>query len=155
MLSTQVALPATAQAPAQARTRTKAVLREWGIDTPETLDVVELVISELVTNVVRYAGRAGAPTLHLEVNRGLLIAVTDDSAIEPIIRDIDDTSESGRGMTIIAALVDRWGVEPWGDGKRVWVRIDGIAATRPVPGADAALPTPRTPRKRVDAEVAS
>ncbi len=155
VLSTQVALPPTPQAPAQARTRTKAVLREWGIDTAETLDAVELVLSELVANAVRYAGGGAAPTLHLEVNHGLLIAVADDSPIEPIIRELDDTSESGRGMNIVAALVDRWGVEPWGDGKRVWVRIDGIAPTPPVPCADAALPTPRTPHEQVDAEVAS
>ncbi len=146
MLWTQVALPPTPAAPAQARARTKAVLREWGIDAAETLDVVELVISELVTNAVRHAGRAGAPTLHLEVNRGLLIAVADGSAIAPIIRELDDTSESGRGMSIVTALVDDWGVEPWGDGKRVWVRLHGIAPTRRVPHPEAALPTPRTPQ---------
>ncbi len=139
-------MPPTPLAPAQARATTKAVLRDWGINAAEILDVVELVISELVTNAVRYAGRAGGPTLHLEVNRSLLIAVSDGSAIEPIIRELDDTSESGRGMSIVTALVDHWGVEPWGEGKRIWVRVDGIAPTRPVPHADAALPTPRTPQ---------
>lgn len=73
VLWTQVALPPTPAAPAQARARTKAVLREWGIDTAETLDAVELVLSELVANAVRYAGGGAAPTLHLEVNHGLLI----------------------------------------------------------------------------------
>ncbi len=144
VFSTQLALPPTPEAPAQARETTKAVLRDWGINAAEILDVVELVISELVTNAVRYAARAGGPTLHLEVNQSLLIAVADGSAIAPIIRELDDTSESGRGMSIVTALVDNWGVEPWGDGKRIWVRIEGIAPTRAVPHADAALPTPRT-----------
>ncbi|MDP9418253.1 MAG: ATP-binding protein [Actinomycetota bacterium] len=155
MLSAQLALRPTPRAPAQARATAKAVLLEWGIDAAETLDVAELVISELVTNAIRHAGSAGALLLHLEMSGGLLIAVADGSAIEPIAQELNDSSESGRGMSIVAALADSWGVDPWGDGKRVWIRIDGVDAT-PAPGpADAALPTARRARQSPDAELAS
>ncbi len=73
----------------------------------------------------RASARRQAAPLHLEAEpASLLVAVSDGSAVEPIVRELSGTEESGRGMAIVSTLVGRWGVEPWGPGKRVWVRLD-------------------------------
>jgi anti-sigma regulatory factor (Ser/Thr protein kinase) len=83
------------------------------------------VVSELVANVVRHAHTAS--TLELELGGGgtsLRVALADGSCSAPRLRHAHFTSEDGRGMGILAALSDRWGVELHSGGKRVWWEID-------------------------------
>ncbi|PPK93809.1 anti-sigma regulatory factor (Ser/Thr protein kinase) [Kineococcus xinjiangensis] len=122
-------LPATLRAAGAARRAARAVLLAWGHTDAATHDVVELVITELVTNAVRHTGSAAeVPRLHLESGEpgsgeDLLVAVSDGSSIRLVVKELTETEESGRGLGIVAALGSAWGVEDWEGGKRVWVRL--------------------------------
>ncbi len=108
-----------------ARGAVESILGGWGYDDPDLVDDVVLIVSELVTNAVRHAPDDEVPQLHLESRpHALRIGVSDGAAIRPLIRELSDTAESGRGMRIIAALASRWGVDDQGRGKRVWVEMD-------------------------------
>jgi anti-sigma regulatory factor (Ser/Thr protein kinase) len=87
------------------------------------LDDVAVIVSELVTNAVR-AG-AGLIVVELSVEQHqVLVGVIDDGAGWPTMRrpEIDDTG--GRGLHLIAALAEHWGVaavQP--TGKHVWATV--------------------------------
>jgi serine phosphatase RsbU (regulator of sigma subunit)/anti-sigma regulatory factor (Ser/Thr protein kinase) len=94
---------------------------------PERLDVVVLLATELVTNAVFHA--AAPSEVRLRVRQGRVrLEVRDPSPHLPVSRLQDPDGTSGRGMLLVAALTDEWGVER-GDGltdlgKTVWVELD-------------------------------
>jgi anti-sigma regulatory factor (Ser/Thr protein kinase) len=110
----------------------RVVLEDWQVPTPVVDDAL-LVISELVTNAVRHAGTASTLELELgQTGRQLRVALTDGSTAKPRARRAGTAAEDGRGMAILAALSDRWGIEPHQAGKRVWWEVDlspGYATT--------------------------
>ncbi|MFC5662988.1 ATP-binding protein [Kitasatospora misakiensis] len=79
-----------------------------------------LILSELVTNALLHG--AGAPSVVLELRCGrLYIAVADGSTAVPRRREPDVARTCGRGLDLVAALADDWGVELIGVcGKAVW-----------------------------------
>lgn len=89
-------------------------------------DDVAMIVSELVTNAVR----AGGQTVLVQVTiamRRLRIEVTDDVAGWPKLRATHPDDPTGRGLPLVAALADGWGVAAVpGTGKQVWaeVRLD-------------------------------
>jgi anti-sigma regulatory factor (Ser/Thr protein kinase) len=91
-------------------------------------DVAALLVSELVTNAIRH----GRPplTVRAEHNDGsLTVGVEDASSTVPV--PVEDTSwdaSGGRGLHLVEALADGWGVTPNGHGKRVWFRLHLSAA---------------------------
>jgi anti-sigma regulatory factor (Ser/Thr protein kinase) len=109
--------------------------RGIGVDTAET---AELLVSELVTNAVRYAsgpvpaeqysGRVNAGIIWLSVRHlgdGLLIEVFDTDASPPVFTDPDEDAESGRGLFIVDALSKQWSYFfPSGGGKVVYCFIE-------------------------------
>jgi anti-sigma regulatory factor (Ser/Thr protein kinase) len=112
-------------APADARRATREVLRRW--ELPSLVDRVVLVVSELVTNSVRY----GRPPLRLDLRRqrsGVRIDVHDAVLEEPALHGraaVEDDRESGRGLLIVSAVADEVGVEQVpGDGKHVYASFD-------------------------------
>ncbi|WP_407916915.1 SpoIIE family protein phosphatase [Kitasatospora sp. NE20-6] len=109
-------LPNTPQAAAEARRYATAQLADWGLS--DLADETRLIVSELVTNSVRYA--RGPIELRLIRDRALISEITDDSGTAPRLRRADDTDEGGRGLFITAHLTDRWGVRPRGRGKTIW-----------------------------------
>ena len=115
-----VELPADQQAPGQARRATREVLRTWQL--PALVDRVVLVVSELVTNSIRY----GRPPLRLVLTRhprDVRVDVHDAVASEPELRagPASADAESGRGLLIVSAVADAVGVEQVpGDGKHVF-----------------------------------
>ena len=113
--------------PRAARDFVAAQLRAWDYDEA-TVEVVELLTSELVTNVLRHA--AGDAALSLEADSaGVRVGVSDTCAQRPVHQPEDLESESGRGVAIVDALASRWGVDPHPNGgKTVWFR----AAEAPV-----------------------
>jgi anti-sigma regulatory factor (Ser/Thr protein kinase) len=122
--SVRLALTAVPHASREARYVARAVLQDWDVATGLVDDAV-LVISELVTNAVRHAGTA--TTLELEIGQTgdrLRIALIDGDATEPRPRSAGAGAEDGRGLAILAALSDRWGIEPLQGGKRVWWEVD-------------------------------
>lgn len=111
-------------APRDARRYVRAELT--GLLPDDRLDDVVLAVSEVVTNAVIHSRRPG--TLRLLVSDGLVrVEVTDAAAAEPVQRAIDHRSLRGRGIALLGALSDRWGVrrEP-GGGKAVWFEVDRV-----------------------------
>ncbi|WP_405593085.1 ATP-binding protein [Streptomyces sp. NBC_01190] len=91
-------------------------LRSWGLHA--LVDDVELVLSELATNTLKYgAGRDITCCLSIRSNV-LLVEVTDGSRAQPLVREVSLDEEGGRGMFIVQQLADDWGVS--GDGTSVW-----------------------------------
>ncbi|HEY9372551.1 SpoIIE family protein phosphatase, partial [Streptomyces sp.] len=107
-------------APGRARRLARRALARW--DLEELTDSVELLVSEVVTNAVRYAERP--VTLRLLRTDVLRCEVGDDSPHLPTQRPARDTDESGRGLAVVDALSSRWGVVPLYGGKAVWFEID-------------------------------
>jgi anti-sigma regulatory factor (Ser/Thr protein kinase) len=96
------------------------VLEAWQVPEHHVDDAL-LVVSELVANVVRHAHTVSTLELELaEGGRRLRVALADGSSTAPRLRRANATSEDGRGMGILAALSDRWGIELHVGGKRVW-----------------------------------
>lgn len=85
-------------------------------------DSMELLTTELVANAVRYAGAAISVRI-LATSSGVRVEVSDDSPRRPVQRDPDPYAESGRGLWLVDALADRWGVDAHPAGKRVWAEV--------------------------------
>lgn len=91
-------------------------LTEWGLD--EAAFVTELVVSELVTNAIRY----GEPPIQLRLIRdsALICEVSDASSTSPHLRRAHAYDEGGRGLLLVAQLTQRWGSRQTGTGKTIW-----------------------------------
>ncbi|MGW1669730.1 SpoIIE family protein phosphatase [Streptomyces sp. NPDC002324] len=101
---------------ANARKLATDQLTRWGLE--EAVFVTELVVSELVTNAIRYGG---APIqLRLIRDRALICEVSDASSTSPHLRRARSFDEGGRGLLLVAQLTDRWGSRPSGAGKTIW-----------------------------------
>ncbi|WP_185909302.1 SpoIIE family protein phosphatase [Streptomyces sp. WAC01280] len=120
-------LPNSPESAGQARRRAVEQLTEWGL-AQDVIDDTALVVSELVTNSVRYA--KGPIQLRLIRDGALVCEVTDDSSASPHLRRALATDENGRGLFITAQLTQSWGVRPSERGKTLWA-----ARTLPAPQA--------------------
>ncbi|MEU7294089.1 ATP-binding SpoIIE family protein phosphatase [Streptomyces exfoliatus] len=106
-------------APGRARRLARRALARW--DLEELTDSVELLISEVVTNAVRYAERP--VTLRLLRTDVLRCEVGDDSPQLPRQRRARDTDEGGRGLFLVNRLARRWGATRLSGGKVVWFEL--------------------------------
>ncbi|MEV6329337.1 SpoIIE family protein phosphatase [Streptomyces sp. NPDC051909] len=115
---------------AGARALTNAQLEHWGLDAVGF--AVELIVSELVTNAIRY----GAPPVDLRLlrdkDRALICEVSDSRETSPRLRRARPDEEGGRGLFLVAQLADRWGTRYTREGKTIWAEV-------PI-GADAGGP---------------
>ncbi|MER5551746.1 SpoIIE family protein phosphatase [Streptomyces sp. NPDC002793] len=110
---------------ATARKRASAQLLEWGLG--EAVFTTELVVSELVTNAIRYGG--DPIRLRLILDTALICEVFDGSSTAPHLRRARIYDEGGRGLLLVASLTERWGTRYTGTGKTIW-------AEQPLPEAD-------------------
>lgn len=117
-------LPGTAEAAGQARKLVTAKLADWGIEALS--DSTELVVSELVTNALRYG--KGPIGLRLICDHALTCEVTDDSSVMPRLRRAREDDEGGRGLMITEQLTQRWGTRPNRHGKTIWAEQPLTAA---------------------------
>ena len=101
---------------AAARQAATEQLSVWGLD--EAAFVTELVVSELVTNAIRY----GAPPVQLRLirDRTLICEVSDGSSTSPHLRRAHAFDEGGRGLLLVAQLTHRWGSRQTDRGKTIW-----------------------------------
>jgi len=106
---------------AHARAVVRAACAEWGIP-PETADDLALVVSELVTNAVIHAASAVRLALISEED-ALRLEVHDDLAARPVARPESPHTAGGRGLHVVEALTQRWGVNRHGAGKCIWAEI--------------------------------
>ncbi|WP_432136132.1 MULTISPECIES: SpoIIE family protein phosphatase [unclassified Streptomyces] len=116
-------LPARDDAPARARAQVSTLLRQWR-SKDDTLDNVSLLVSELVTNAVRFAG--GPVTVRLiRAGHGLLCEVGDTGTGRPRLGRGGLLDDGGRGLRIVHRLTTRWGVRWTDTGKVVWAKVAG------------------------------
>ncbi|MEV6134249.1 SpoIIE family protein phosphatase [Streptomyces violaceusniger] len=108
--------PADPAVVTDARQAVARQLAVWGLD--ELAFTTELVVSELVTNAVRYAG--GPVGLRLIHENVLVCEVTDPSNTQPRLRRARTTDEGGRGLFLVAQLTTRWGSRYGQRGKTIW-----------------------------------
>ncbi|MEY9871985.1 serine phosphatase RsbU (regulator of sigma subunit)/PAS domain-containing protein/anti-sigma regulatory factor (Ser/Thr protein kinase) [Streptacidiphilus sp. MAP12-33] len=108
-------------------------LSAWGLE--EASFVTELVISELVTNAIRYGG---APVrLRLIHDRSLICEVFDGSGTAPHLRRARVFDEGGRGLLLVAQLTQRWGTRQTAGGKIIWCEqelsgdLSGVSSSAP------------------------
>ncbi|MEK2491868.1 SpoIIE family protein phosphatase [Kitasatospora purpeofusca] len=101
---------------ARVREAATAQLRQWGLEELEF--TTELVLSELVTNAIRYAG--GPVGVRLIRAERLTCEVSDPSATQPRMRRARLTDEGGRGLYLVAQLTTRWGSRYTRRGKTIW-----------------------------------
>ncbi|MFF6951011.1 SpoIIE family protein phosphatase [Streptomyces iakyrus] len=109
-------LPSDPAVVADARRTATRQLARWGLD--ELSFTTELVVSELVTNAMRYA--TGSIRLRLIRERALVCEVLDGGATAPHLRHPRTTDEGGRGLLLVSQLTQRWGTRFVPEGKIIW-----------------------------------
>ncbi|WP_206336189.1 SpoIIE family protein phosphatase [Streptomyces torulosus] len=109
-------VPPDPAAVAGVRAAATAQLDAWGLE--ELGFSMELVLSELVTNAVRY----GCEPIHLRLihDRTLICEVADGSSTSPHLRYAATTDEGGRGLFLVSHLTERWGTRYTPQGKVIW-----------------------------------
>ncbi|MGW4233967.1 SpoIIE family protein phosphatase [Streptomyces sp. NPDC004980] len=106
------------------RAEVSRTLTEWNLT--EEAFTTELILSELVTNSIRYA--SGPIRVRLVRDRTLICEVSDRSSTSPHLRQSATTDEGGRGLFLVAQLAERWGTRYTDDGGKV------IWTEQPLPG---------------------
>nr|WP_229884908.1 MULTISPECIES: SpoIIE family protein phosphatase [Streptomyces] len=119
-------LPRDARSVGRARELARAKLPAWGLEG--LLDTTELLVSELVTNALRYG--EGDIRLRLLLDRTLVCEVWDANLVQPRRRRARDTDEGGRGLQLVGLLSAGWGTRRTHRGKTVWFEL-------PLPGTSA------------------
>ncbi|WP_254399065.1 SpoIIE family protein phosphatase [Streptomyces sp. AC602_WCS936] len=107
-------------APGRARRLARRALGRWGME--DLTDSVELLVSEVVTNAVRYATKP--VTLRLLRTDVLRCEVGDDVPQLPRLRQARATDEGGRGLYLVNRLARRWGATRLSTGKVVWFELN-------------------------------
>lgn len=105
--------------PAAVREVRAAVTRQleiWGLD--EQTFTTELILSELLTNAIRYGGEP--ITVRLLYDRMLTCEVSDGSSTSPHLRYAAESDEGGRGLFLVAQFAERWGTRYTASGKVIW-----------------------------------
>ncbi|MEV8431404.1 SpoIIE family protein phosphatase [Streptomyces chartreusis] len=91
-------------------------LEAWGL--AELGFTMELILSELITNAIRY----GAEPIHVRLirDRTLTCEVSDGSSTSPHLRYAATTDEGGRGLFLVSQMAERWGTRYTPQGKVIW-----------------------------------
>ncbi|MGW0533293.1 SpoIIE family protein phosphatase [Streptomyces sp. NPDC003032] len=104
----------------RARELVREQLRAWSLDA--LADTAELLVSELVTNVVRHS-RSSRLDLRLVRSGVLLCEVEDDDHTLPTLLSAGPADEFGRGLRVVSALAKEWGTSRTNSGKTVWSEL--------------------------------
>ena len=119
--SARIALPRSPASVGTARRFIEARTAAWSFPEPIGSQLV-LIGSELVTNAVLHARTE--LTLILELRDGRVrISVEDRSNAPPTLRHYRTDALTGRGLGVVAALSDSWGISTAADGKVVWAEV--------------------------------
>ncbi|MFE7563701.1 SpoIIE family protein phosphatase [Kitasatospora sp. NPDC057500] len=109
-------VPTDPAAVARVRAAVAERLERWGL--ADAAFVTELILSELVTNAIRYG--TGPIKVRLLLDRALICEVSDGSSTSPHLRYAATTDEGGRGLFLVAQFADRWGTRYTATGKVIW-----------------------------------
>ncbi|MGP4089637.1 ATP-binding protein [Streptomyces sp. KR55] len=123
--------------PGRIRRIVRAGLKHWG--RPDLIDTAELLTTELVTNALRH-GRGPDIGFRLYLsNDQAVIEVRDGSSSLPVLRYAAPDDEEGRGLFLVDAMADAWGVSP--DGTTTWCSLS-LCKGPDDPMEPVATPTP-------------
>ncbi|MGW1894578.1 SpoIIE family protein phosphatase [Streptomyces sp. NPDC002004] len=122
-------------------------LDEWGLS--ELAFSMELVLSELITNAIRY----GSEPLHVRLirDRTLICEVSDGSSTSPHLRYAATTDEGGRGLFLVSQIAERWGTRYTPQGKVIWAEqsladLTALLGEEGAPGPAGAVEAPADER---------
>ena len=120
MTETVLSLDRTPDAPRTARRR----VRETDLVAPDRIADAELLVSELVTNAVKYGPADEKIRLIVAADGGRTRFTVHDLGLGPLpeMRAMEDPAPGGHGLRLVDALADRWGVER--GSTRVWFELD-------------------------------
>ncbi|MFE7233755.1 SpoIIE family protein phosphatase [Streptomyces sp. NPDC001231] len=113
-------IPADPSLVAPVRKQVVDQLDDWGLS--EAAFTAELVVSELVTNAIRY----GTPPIRLRLihdESHLTCEVSDTTHTAPHLRRAKTWDEGGRGLLLVAQLTRRWGSRHTSEGKTIWAEL--------------------------------
>ncbi|MGW6144216.1 ATP-binding protein [Streptomyces sp. NPDC055140] len=115
----------------QVRRIVSAQLRYWHLDP--LIDEAMLGVTELLTNVHRHAGPDKMCTVEIELLLDrLTVSVHDHDPHLPQPCEVDPLATCGRGLALVAAVSESWGVRPQGEhGKVVWFTLPAPSAAMP------------------------
>ncbi|MFV8129256.1 ATP-binding protein [Streptomyces syringium] len=113
--------PAEPGAVRTARTLVRDTLEEWGMEG--VTDVTVLLVSELVTNSLRYASGPIGVRMYSHAGPVLLVEVSDPLPDPPRERVAEPDDEGGRGLQLVALASRRWGTRRGNTGKTVWFEL--------------------------------
>ncbi|MGD3108939.1 ATP-binding protein [Streptomyces sp. YGL11-2] len=114
----------TPAAAASARRQLVAAMRGWGLPADsDALHAAELMAGELLSNAVQHAGPRAITVAARCDGNAIRVEVSDSSRDLPLPRSPTEDDEHGRGLFIVAALADRYAVEPTASGKRCWAEV--------------------------------
>ncbi|AXE25463.1 protein phosphatase [Streptomyces globosus] len=109
-------VPADPACVGEIRAAATRTLAAWGLEEPAF--AVELLLSELVTNAVRYGGEP--IQVRMIHDRTLICEVSDGSSTAPHLRRAAGTDEGGRGLFLVAQVSQAWGTRYTPRGKVIW-----------------------------------
>jgi anti-sigma regulatory factor (Ser/Thr protein kinase) len=127
-------------APFWARRQTRAALRSWSF-WPETIETAELLVSELVTNAIKFTGSDpalisyrdldGVKRISLTLRHltdRLIIEVSDPDPRPPVLSEPDSEADGGRGLMLVQMLSKEWSYYlPPSGGKVVYCVLASMA----------------------------
>jgi anti-sigma regulatory factor (Ser/Thr protein kinase) len=122
----EITLPPDARSVRVAREATRQCLERF---PSECAEVAAAIVSELVSNAIRH----GSPPIRLLLSTQptrITITVVDAGSAEPVVKNAAPLDQQGRGLEIVEALSDRWGVSHDKSGKAVWCELDVVPARR-------------------------
>ncbi|UXY31291.1 SpoIIE family protein phosphatase/ATP-binding protein [Streptomyces sp. HUAS TT20] len=117
-------VPRDPAAVAPVRTACARRLTDWGLE--QVAFTAEVVLSELITNAIRYGAEPIAVRLLRTVPistpgaGSLIFEVSDGSSTSPRLRRAKVTDEGGRGLFLVARFSERWGTRYTPTGKVIW-----------------------------------
>ncbi len=123
-LSVPWTLPTGPAGVTAARQAARQTLEGWGVNSAEALETLELLVSELASNVVKHA--AGRASLRLVRDGDVVrieVADTDPTHV-PVEQDVDVSAQSGRGLLLVSSLATSWGYDRDNQQKCTWAELD-------------------------------
>jgi signal transduction histidine kinase len=120
-MTAQRSFPNRADSVTSARRYTLAHI---GTVPDDVAELIAVMISEVATNCIRHAGTGFLVRIDRTPSE-VRVAITDNGAGEPVVRTPSPTDPMGRGLRIVRALADRWGIVHANDArdKTVWFSL--------------------------------
>jgi anti-sigma regulatory factor (Ser/Thr protein kinase) len=112
--------PASLAAVTQARAYVNEQMRG---SSSNAADVAKLLVSELASNAVTHARTPFTVSVQRNGTR-TRVEVSDTGAGQPCLRPVDPLASNGRGLQLLGALAESWGIDRNGGGKSVWFSVN-------------------------------